>query len=143
MGKKRTALTPANITGGSTVSRLCVTTTSYILHSVHSVYLPPNDMYSHAYCVWKLLVNGEVLFLFPTQSTAPARPRLPLLANSKVPTKLRQRFLDSFIDEILKVTLDPHLAYKKAEEEEGHLFQHCSSRMTYSSRATHALQRLR
>ena len=65
------------------------------------------------------------------------------MTNSKVPTKLRQRYLDSFIDEILKVTLDPHTVYKKAEEEEEQLFQHCSSRMTYCSRASHTLQRLR
>ena len=79
----------------------------------------------------------------PPQNSVPARPTLPLKVNSKVPTKLRQRYLDSYIDEIIKVTLDPRQAYEKAEKEEAELFERCSSRMTYSSRATQTLQRLR
>lgn len=78
-----------------------------------------------------------------SQAGGVSRPRLPLLPNSKVPTKLRQKYLDSYIDEILKVTLEPKVAYEKAEKEEQQLFQKCSSRMTYCSRASQTLQRLR
>lgn len=74
--------------------------------------------------------------LTPKTSSAVARPCIPLMTNSKVPTKIRQRYLDSYIDEILKVTLDPKEAYGRAEKEEEHLFQRCSSRMTYCSCAS-------
>ena len=78
----------------------------------------------------------------PQLFTAP-RPRIPLTANSKVPTKLRQKYLDSYIDELLKVTFDPKEAYGRAETEESQLFHRCSSRMIYCNLATQTLQRLR
>ena len=41
------------------------------------------------------------------------RPKLPLAIGGKVPTKLRQKFLDSFIDEILRSGKTHKLAYKQ------------------------------
>ena len=41
------------------------------------------------------------------------------------------------------MTLDPGQAYERAEKEEKELFEHCTSRMTYLSRAPLTLKRLR
>ena len=60
-----------------------------------------------------------------------------------MPTKLRQKYLDSYIDELLKVTLDPKEAYERGQQEEKQLFERCSSRMVYLNLATQVLQRLR
>ena len=51
----------------------------------------------------------------PTHNQAPAakRPKLQLTTNAKIPTKFRQRFLDSFIDEFLKTDPHPEQAYQK------------------------------
>ena len=45
------------------------------------------------------------------------RPRLSLTVNAKIPTSLRQKFLNSFIDEHLKMTSDPQQAYDKVRNE--------------------------
>ena len=42
------------------------------------------------------------------------RPRLALNANAKIATKVRQRYLDAFIDEHMKMDIPPQEAYKKA-----------------------------
>ncbi len=44
-------------------------------------------------------------------SSAPQRPRLPLTPNAKIPTALRQKFLESFIDEHLKRNPVPEVVY--------------------------------
>ena len=49
----------------------------------------------------------------PSQFPATKRPVLPLTPNAKIPTKLRQRFLNSFIDEYLIITADTKEAYEK------------------------------
>ena len=54
----------------------------------------------------------------PSQFPATKRPVLPLTPNAKIPTKLRQRFLNSFIDEYLIITADTKEAYEKVVLEE-------------------------
>jgi len=49
----------------------------------------------------------------PSRFPATQRPVLPLTPNAKIPTKLRQRFLNSFIDEYLIITADTKEAYEK------------------------------
>ena len=41
------------------------------------------------------------------------RPKLPLVVTAKIPTKLRQKFLDSFIDEHLKRGSPAESAYQE------------------------------
>jgi hypothetical protein len=49
----------------------------------------------------------------PPKAPAAKRPKLALTPNAKIPTKVRQRFLDSFIDEFLKTNPQPEEAYEK------------------------------
>ena len=44
------------------------------------------------------------------------RPRLPLVANPKIPTKVRQGYLDKFIDEYMNMDMLPQEAYRKVGE---------------------------
>jgi hypothetical protein len=41
------------------------------------------------------------------------RPRLALTPNAKIATKLRQNYLDGFIDEHIKMNTPPEEAYQK------------------------------
>jgi len=55
-----------------------------------------------------------VLYYFQEETTL-KRPKLPLVVNAKIPTKLRQRYLDAFIDEHMKMACPPEQAYKKVK----------------------------
>ena len=62
-------------------------------------------------------VGGEgttkVTNLTKEESCGLPRPKLPLAIGGKVPTKLRQKFLDSFIDELLSSGRPHQLAYEQ------------------------------
>ncbi len=58
---------------------------------------------------WKLLC---CVYVQPS-SSAPQRPRLSLTVNAKVPTAFRQKFLDSIIDEHLKMNPVPEEVYSQ------------------------------
>ena len=41
------------------------------------------------------------------------RPKLALTPNAKIPTNLRQKYLDCYIDEFMKMNVKPEEAYEK------------------------------
>ena len=43
------------------------------------------------------------------------RPRLALNPNAKIATKLRQKYLDGYIDEHMKMGIPPEEAYQKVQ----------------------------
>ena len=53
-----------------------------------------------------------------------SRPKLPLTVNARIPTSLRQRFLNAFIDEHLKMTSDPELVYTTVSEADSRVKGH-------------------
>ncbi|KFM63646.1 RNA exonuclease 1-like protein, partial [Stegodyphus mimosarum] len=70
------------------------------------------------------------------------RPVIPADYGSKVPTNVRQKFLNAFIDEYLKFSTEEE-AYESALEEEKRAYQRSSSKAIYMNVASNALTRLR
>ncbi|CAL1300085.1 unnamed protein product [Larinioides sclopetarius] len=62
---------------------------------------------------------------------------------SKVPTVVRQKFLNAFIDEYVKFSATEEEAYENALEEEKKAYQRSSSKAIYMNVSSNALNRLR
>uniref|UniRef100_A0A1X7UNJ8 C3H1-type domain-containing protein n=2 Tax=Amphimedon queenslandica TaxID=400682 RepID=A0A1X7UNJ8_AMPQE len=71
------------------------------------------------------------------------RPRLSPVVNAKVPTKLRQGYLDTFIDELIKKGEEPSLAYKKSLDDEEQLLKRSANQTIYRNLCSHHLRALR
>ncbi|XP_037086863.1 RNA exonuclease 1 homolog isoform X2 [Pollicipes pollicipes] len=80
-----------------------------------------------------------------TPSTANlARPKIPAEFGGKVPTAIRQRYLDHFCTDLLKVYPGNEAqAYKKALEEEQAVYNRSPSRRVYVNLAVGSVKRLR
>ncbi|XP_042869553.1 biorientation of chromosomes in cell division protein 1-like 1 isoform X2 [Penaeus japonicus] len=76
------------------------------------------------------------------QSEALSRPIIPAEFGSKVPQNIRQRYLNSFIDECLKFSGEK-TAFRIAMAEERVCYNRASSRMVYLNLAVNTLKRLR
>ncbi|XP_073542434.1 RNA exonuclease 1 homolog isoform X2 [Phyllobates terribilis] len=77
------------------------------------------------------------------QSAALKRPVLPTEFGAKVPTTIRQRYLNLFIDECLKFCQPQEEAFNKALEEEKLVYSRSSSRNIYLNVAVNTLKKLR
>ncbi|XP_069596746.1 RNA exonuclease 1 homolog [Ranitomeya imitator] len=77
------------------------------------------------------------------QSAALKRPVLPTEFGAKVPTTIRQRYLNLFIDECLKFCQLQEEAFNKALEEEKMVYSRSSSRNIYLNVAVNTLKKLR
>ena len=107
-------------------------------------------------CPKVLLLNKlcfQFCFIFPCQG-ASRTAHTPSLASvpkpfvtpdphSKVPTNVRQRYLNSIIDECLKITDDELAAHVRAEKEEADCNRKASSRMIYLNLAVNCIKKLR
>lgn len=72
------------------------------------------------------------------------RPMVTPDPKSKVPTNIRQRYLNSIIDECLKITAGEELeAYTRAEKEEIDCCRKASSRMIYLNLVVNCIKKLR
>ncbi|KAF8768269.1 RNA exonuclease 1 homolog [Argiope bruennichi] len=71
------------------------------------------------------------------------RPVIPMDYGSKVPTVVRQKFLNAFIDEYIKFSATEEEAFESALEEEKKAYQRSSSKAIYMNVASNALNRLR
>lgn len=72
------------------------------------------------------------------------RPKIPAEFGGKVPTAIRQRYLDHFCTDLLKVYPgNEALAYKKALEEEQAVYNRSPSRRVYVNLAVTTVKRLR
>ncbi|KAG8178381.1 hypothetical protein JTE90_005274 [Oedothorax gibbosus] len=72
-----------------------------------------------------------------------SRPVIPIDYGSKVPTIVRQKFLNAFIDEHLKLAASEDEAYESALEEEKAAYGRSSSKAIYVNVASNTLNRLR
>ncbi|XP_076331647.1 RNA exonuclease 1 homolog [Tachypleus tridentatus] len=71
------------------------------------------------------------------------RPVIPCEYGSKVPTNIRQRYLNVFIDECLKMYVHEEQAFKRALEEEKNTYNRSSNKTLYLNLAVNTLKRLR
>ncbi|XP_020636468.3 RNA exonuclease 1 homolog isoform X1 [Pogona vitticeps] len=77
------------------------------------------------------------------QSATLKRPVIPTEFGAKVPTNIRQRYLNLFIDECLKACPSPQEAFEKALSEEKVAYDRSTSRNIYLNVAVNTLKKLR
>ncbi|XP_030852144.1 RNA exonuclease 1 homolog isoform X2 [Strongylocentrotus purpuratus] len=75
--------------------------------------------------------------------TVSKRPMIPTDYGSKVPMNIRQRYLNVFIDELLKTTEEDQDAFDKALDEEKLVYQRASSKNIYLNLCVNALKKLK
>ncbi|ESP01259.1 hypothetical protein LOTGIDRAFT_111751, partial [Lottia gigantea] len=71
------------------------------------------------------------------------RPTVPAEYGSKVPTAIRQRYLNLIIDECLKFIKDEETAFKRGQEEEHVAYGRSSNKNIYLRMAVNTIKRLR
>ncbi|KAK9970786.1 hypothetical protein ABG768_026700 [Culter alburnus] len=77
------------------------------------------------------------------KSSAMKRPVIPAEFGAKVPTNVRQRYLNIFIDECLKLCSSEQEAFQMALEEEKVVYDRSSSKNIYLNVAVNTLKKLR
>uniref|UniRef100_A0A4W5R6X4 REX1, RNA exonuclease 1 homolog n=1 Tax=Hucho hucho TaxID=62062 RepID=A0A4W5R6X4_9TELE len=77
------------------------------------------------------------------KSSAMKRPVIPTEFGAKVPTNVRQRYLNNFIDECMKFCPSEDLAFQVALEEEKVVYDRSSSKNIYLNVAVNTLKKLR
>ncbi|NXG44006.1 REXO1 exonuclease, partial [Psilopogon haemacephalus] len=89
------------------------------------------------------IVPKRVAHVPSLQSTTLQRPVIPTEFGAKVPTNIRQRYLNLFIDECLKFCSSSQEAFDKALAEEKVAYERSSSRNIYLNVAVNTLKKLR
>ncbi|XP_061594770.1 RNA exonuclease 1 homolog [Cololabis saira] len=77
------------------------------------------------------------------KSSSMARPVIPSEFGAKVPTNVRQRYLNAFIDECLKFCPSEEAAYHTGLDEEKMVYDRSSSKNIYLNVAVNTLKKLR
>ncbi|KAG7514592.1 RNA exonuclease 1-like [Solea senegalensis] len=77
------------------------------------------------------------------KSTSMKRPIIPCEFGAKVPTNIRQRYLNTFIDECVKFCPSEDIAFEMALEEEKLVYDRSSSKNIYLNVAVNTLKKLR
>ncbi|XP_041695345.2 RNA exonuclease 1 homolog [Coregonus clupeaformis] len=77
------------------------------------------------------------------KSSAMKRPVIPTEFGAKVPTNVRQRYLNNFIDECMKFCPSEDLAFQMALDEEKVVYDRSSSKNIYLNVAVNTLKKLR
>ncbi|XP_066551290.1 RNA exonuclease 1 homolog [Amia ocellicauda] len=88
-------------------------------------------------------VHRRVAHTPTLKSSSLKRPVIPTEFGAKVPTNVRQRYLNIFIDECLKFCASEEEAFEKALEEEKVVYNRSSSRNIYLNVAVNVLKKLR
>ncbi|NXB17293.1 REXO1 exonuclease, partial [Rhagologus leucostigma] len=89
------------------------------------------------------VVPKRVAHVPSLQSTTLQRPVIPTEFGAKVPTNIRQRYLNLFIDECLKFCSSSQEAFDKALAEEKVAYERSTSRNIYLNVAVNTLKKLR
>ncbi|XP_018113191.1 RNA exonuclease 1 homolog isoform X1 [Xenopus laevis] len=79
----------------------------------------------------------------PIKATNRRKPSVGSESCSKVPHETRQRYVNSFVEEFLKVSATVQEAFDKALAEEKAIYDRCGSRNMYLSIAVNSLKKLR
>uniref|UniRef100_A0A8C5HSQ9 C3H1-type domain-containing protein n=1 Tax=Gouania willdenowi TaxID=441366 RepID=A0A8C5HSQ9_GOUWI len=77
------------------------------------------------------------------KSTSMKRPIIPMEFGAKVPTNVRQRYLNTFIDECAKFCPSEEIAFQMALDEEKLVYERSSSKNIYLNIAVNTLKKLR
>ncbi|XP_066500939.1 RNA exonuclease 1 homolog isoform X2 [Hoplias malabaricus] len=77
------------------------------------------------------------------KSSSMKRPVIPTEFGAKVPTNIRQRYLNVFIDECLKFCLSEEEAFQTGLDEERQVYERSSSKNIYLNVAVNTLKKLR
>ncbi|KAG7230582.1 hypothetical protein INR49_025299 [Caranx melampygus] len=77
------------------------------------------------------------------KSTSMKRPVIPTEFGAKVPTNIRQRYLNTFIDECVKFCRSQEAAFQMALDEERLVYERSSSKNIYLNVAVNTLKKLR
>ncbi|XP_076007442.1 RNA exonuclease 1 homolog [Genypterus blacodes] len=77
------------------------------------------------------------------KSSSMKRPVIPANFGAKVPTNVRQRYLNTFIDECLKFCPSEDVAFQTALDEEKIVYDRSNSKSIYLNVAVNALKKLR
>ncbi|XP_022594856.1 RNA exonuclease 1 homolog [Seriola dumerili] len=77
------------------------------------------------------------------KSSSMKRPVIPTEFGAKVPTNIRQRYLNTFIDECVKFCPSEEVAFQMALEEERLVYERSSSKNIYLNVAVNTLKKLR
>ncbi|KAM9848340.1 RNA exonuclease 1 homolog [Aulostomus maculatus] len=77
------------------------------------------------------------------KSTSMKRPVIPTEFGAKVPTNIRQRYLNTFIDECLKFCSSEEAAFQMALEEEKQVYDRSNRKNIYLNVAVNTLKKLR
>ncbi|NWY58107.1 REXO1 exonuclease, partial [Chionis minor] len=89
------------------------------------------------------IVPKRVAHIPSLQSASLQRPVIPTEFGAKVPTNIRQRYLNLFIDECLKFCSSSQEAFDKALSEEKVAYERSTSRNIYLNVAVNTLKKLR
>uniref|UniRef100_A0A8C7KE40 REX1, RNA exonuclease 1 homolog n=1 Tax=Oncorhynchus kisutch TaxID=8019 RepID=A0A8C7KE40_ONCKI len=89
------------------------------------------------------IVQKRVAHTPTMKSSAMKRPVIPTAFGAKVPTNVRQRYLNTFIDECMKFCPSEDLAFQMALEEEKVVYDRSSSKNIYLNVAVNSLKKLR
>ncbi|NXW41235.1 REXO1 exonuclease, partial [Nyctiprogne leucopyga] len=89
------------------------------------------------------IVPKRIAHVPSLQSTSLQRPVIPTEFGAKVPTNIRQRYLNLFIDECLKFCSSSQEAFDKALSEEKVAYERSTSRNIYLNVAVNTLKKLR
>lgn len=71
------------------------------------------------------------------------RPVVEVSTSSKVGTNVRQRYLNLFIDELVKLYPNEEEAFKRGKEEEEAVYKRCTNKKIYLNCAVNTIKRLR
>ncbi|KAM3876320.1 RNA exonuclease 1 homolog [Diretmus argenteus] len=77
------------------------------------------------------------------KSSSMKRPVIPTEFGAKVPTNIRQRYLNTFIDECVKFSPSEDFAFQMALDEEKMVYERSSSKNIYLNVAVNTLKKLR
>ncbi|XP_023854817.1 RNA exonuclease 1 homolog [Salvelinus sp. IW2-2015] len=89
------------------------------------------------------IVQKRVAHTPTMKSSAMKRPIIPTAFGAKVPTNVRQRYLNTFIDECMKFCPSEDMAFQMALEEEKVVYDRSSSKNIYLNVAVNSLKKLR
>ncbi|XP_029904918.1 RNA exonuclease 1 homolog [Myripristis murdjan] len=89
------------------------------------------------------VMQKRVAHMPTMKSTSMKRPVIPTEFGAKVPTNIRQRYLNTFIDECVKFCPSEEAAFQMALDEERLVYERSSSKNIYLNVAVNTLKKLR
>ncbi|CAN9500319.1 unnamed protein product [Ophioblennius macclurei] len=144
-GKKRIAYLPSSqMTSAQTSSASSTPAASRVLFSSQNRQVVKSQTTAGILSKTSSTIKPKRVAHTPTmKSTSLKRPVIPSEFGAKVPTIIRQRYLNNFIDECLKFCPTEGAAHNMALEEEKLVYDRSSTKKIYLNIAVNTLKKLR